>query len=141
MSVGDLVACGGLTASHSEVVSVPANLCVKLEPDTDLKQATYNTLGAIALQGVKQVDLRLGETCGIIGLGLLGQLTGFLLKASGFRVIDIDIDPEIGKINNVILYNIEQIEAKIRDNQKKRAREVVLAEKIILEETAKYYAK
>ena len=30
--VGDLVACGGFTASHSEVVSVPANLCVKLKP-------------------------------------------------------------------------------------------------------------
>ena len=27
---GDIVACGGLTASHAEVVSVPVNLCVKL---------------------------------------------------------------------------------------------------------------
>jgi predicted dehydrogenase/threonine dehydrogenase-like Zn-dependent dehydrogenase len=97
-SAGDLVACGGLTASHSEMVSVPANLCVKLEPDADLKQATYNTLGAIAMQGVRQAGLRLGETCSIIGLGLLGQLTGLLLKASGVRVIGIDIDPEMVNI-------------------------------------------
>ena len=96
--VGDLVACGGLTASHSEVVSVPVNLCVKLKPDADLKQASYNTLGAIAMQGVRQADHRLGETCAIIGLGLLGQLTALLLKAAGVRVIGIDIDPEMVNI-------------------------------------------
>ncbi len=97
-SVGDPVACGGLTASHAEVVSVPENLCVKLAPDADLKQAAYNTLGAIALQGVRQADLRLGETCAIIGLGLLGQLTGLLLKASGIRAVGIDVDPAMVKI-------------------------------------------
>jgi polar amino acid transport system substrate-binding protein len=96
--VGDLVACGGFTASHSEVVSVPVNLCVKLKPDADLKQASYNTLGAIAMQGVRQADNRLGETCTIIGLGLLGQLTALLLKAAGVRVIGIDIDPEMVSI-------------------------------------------
>jgi len=91
-NVGDLVACGGLSASHSEVVTVPANLCVQLKSDTDLKQAAYNTLGAIALQGVRQADLQLGETCAVIGLGLLGQLTALLLKASGVRTVGIDID-------------------------------------------------
>jgi polar amino acid transport system substrate-binding protein len=90
---GDLVACGGLTASHAEIVSVPVNLCVKLKPDADLKAAAYNTLGAIALQGVRQGEVRLGETCAIIGMGLLGQLTALLLRASGVRVIAIDIDP------------------------------------------------
>ena len=92
-ALGDQVACGGLTASHAEVVSVPANLCVKLKPDADLKQAAYNTLGAVALQGVRQADLKIGEFCAIIGLGLLGQLTALLLRASGIRVIGIDIDP------------------------------------------------
>jgi len=96
--VGDRVACGGLTSSHAEIVSVPENLCVKLVPDADLKQAAYNTLGAIALQGVRQADLRLGETCAIIGLGLLGQLTGLLLKASGIRTVGIDVDPGMVKI-------------------------------------------
>ena len=36
-SVGDLVACGGLTASHSEIVIVPANLYVKLRGDANLE--------------------------------------------------------------------------------------------------------
>jgi predicted dehydrogenase/threonine dehydrogenase-like Zn-dependent dehydrogenase len=90
--IGDLVACGGLTACHAEVVTVPENLCVKLPPDADLKRASYNTLGAIALQGVRQAGINLGETCAVIGLGLIGQITGILLKVAGVRTIGIDID-------------------------------------------------
>lgn len=117
--IGDLVACGGLSASHAEIVCVPKNLCVKLNPKTDLKQAAYNTLGAIAMQGVRQADLRLGESCAIIGLGLLGQITAMLLKASGIKVLGIDIDPEMLKIATEncldfgLLRNSDGIEGKI----------------------------
>ncbi len=96
--IGDYVACGGSGASHAEVVAVPENLCVKLPTNTDLKQAAYNTLGAIAMQGVRQADLRLGEVCAVIGLGLLGQLTCALLTASGVRVIGIDVAPAMVKM-------------------------------------------
>ena len=92
-SIGDYVACGGGSASHAEIVSVSENLCVRILPDTDLKQAAYNTLGAIAMQGVRQADLRLGESCAVIGLGLIGQLTCVLLKAAGVKVVAIDINP------------------------------------------------
>jgi predicted dehydrogenase/threonine dehydrogenase-like Zn-dependent dehydrogenase len=89
---GDLVACAGAGyANHAEVVAVPLNLCVKLDINTNMKNAAYNTLGAISLQGVRQADLRLGETCAVIGLGLLGQLAALQLKASGLKVIGIDI--------------------------------------------------
>ena len=91
--VGDRVACAGVGyANHAEIIAVPENLCVRLPDDADLKRAAYNTLGAIALQGVRQADLRLGETCAVIGLGLIGQLTCLLLRASGMRVYGIDID-------------------------------------------------
>ena len=93
LSPGDLVACAGLTACHAEYVVVPRNLCVKLHPEDDLRQAAYTTLGAIAMQGVRQADLRVGETCAVIGLGLLGQLTALILRASGVSVIGVDIDP------------------------------------------------
>src|SRR5690554_5765710 len=91
-TIGDLVACAGVGfANHAEIIAVPVNLCVKLPENTDLKAASYNTLGAIALQSIRQADLRLGETCTVIGLGLLGQLTGLMLKASGVNVIGIDV--------------------------------------------------
>lgn len=92
-AMGDKVACAGAGyASHAEVVAVPANLCVKLTSDANLKHAAYNTVAAIALQGIRQADLRLGETCAVIGLGLIGQLTCLMLKASGVRVAGVDID-------------------------------------------------
>ncbi len=90
--VGDFAACGGKTACHAEIVSVGANLCVKVDRQADLKQSAYNTLGAIAMQGVRQADLRLGESCAVIGLGLVGQLTCILLRAAGVRVVGVDID-------------------------------------------------
>jgi polar amino acid transport system substrate-binding protein len=93
--VGDKVACGGLTAAHAEIVCVPVRLCAKLDPNMDLSHAAYNTLGAIAMQGVRQADLRLGESCAVIGLGLLGQLTCLLLRASGVRAIGVDIDAKM----------------------------------------------
>ena len=93
--VGDLVACGGIDANHAEAVSVPVNLCVRLRPDANLRAACYNTLGAIALQGIRQADLRMGESCCVIGLGLLGQLTAKLLDAGGIRAFGVDIDQNV----------------------------------------------
>lgn len=90
--VGDKVACAGAGyANHAEVVCVPVNLCVKLEDDANLAEACYNTVGAIAMQGVRQCDVRLGETVAVIGLGLIGQLACMELQASGVKVVGIDV--------------------------------------------------
>jgi len=92
IKVGDFVACGGITANHSEVVVVPKNLCKKINQPTIVKGAAFATVGAIAMQGVRQAELSLGERCVVIGLGLVGQLTVQLLQASGVKVIGLDID-------------------------------------------------
>ncbi len=89
---GDWVACGGAGAVHAEIVSVAQNLCVKIPPTVDLKLAAFTTIAAIAMQGIRQADLRLGESCVIIGLGLVGQLTVQLLNAAGVKTIAIDLD-------------------------------------------------
>ena len=61
-------------------------------PDAvSLDDAAFVTVGAIALQGVRIADVRLGEACVVIGLGLVGQLTVQLLKAAGCRVFGIDV--------------------------------------------------
>jgi predicted dehydrogenase/threonine dehydrogenase-like Zn-dependent dehydrogenase len=90
--VGDKVACGGQGAYHAEVVSVFQNLCVKVPENVDISHAAFTTIASIAIQGIRQADLRLGENCVVIGLGLIGQLTVQLLKASGIHAIGIDID-------------------------------------------------
>jgi predicted dehydrogenase/threonine dehydrogenase-like Zn-dependent dehydrogenase len=91
--VGDRIACAGAGyASHAEVIFVPKNLCAKLPDGASLESACYTTVGAIALQGIRQADTRLGEAVAVIGLGLVGQLTVQLLKAAGCLVIGVDID-------------------------------------------------
>lgn len=93
-SVGDRVACAGAGyANHAEVNWVPKNLVVHLPPEVSLEDAAFATIGAIALQGVRQAGASLGESVVVIGLGLLGQLTVQLLKAAGIRPIGIDLDP------------------------------------------------
>src|SRR5690625_3270011 len=72
---GDFVACGGNTAKHADVIAVPKNLAVKVPEGVPLKDAAFTTIAAIAIQEIRQADLRLGENCLIIGMGLIGQLT------------------------------------------------------------------
>ncbi len=99
IKVGDKVACAGAGyASHAEVIFVPKNLCAVAPKDVPLDWAAFTTLGAIAMQGVRQADLRVGEHVAVIGLGLLGQLTVQILKASGCRVIGIDLDSDKTKL-------------------------------------------
>ena len=90
---GDRVTCGG--CGHAEVISVPQNLCVKVPNDVDLKQAAFTTLGSIALQGVRQADVELGENIIVIGLGIVGQITMQLVEAAGANPIGIDIDSAV----------------------------------------------
>jgi len=94
-AVGDRVACAGQNyASHAEVVFVPQNLCVKIPDSVVFDDAAYVTVGAIALQGVRQADPKLGDVVAVIGLGLVGQLAVQLLRANGCRVLAADPDPE-----------------------------------------------
>lgn len=90
--VGDLVACGGASACHAEVISVPVNLCVKIKKHVPLEEAAFVTIGSIAMQGVRQAGLQLGESCAVIGLGLIGRITMQLLRASGVNGIGIDVN-------------------------------------------------
>lgn len=93
-AVGDLVACAGAgVANHAEVIAVPVNLAVKVPHGLSLDAASTVTLGAIALQGVRRAAPTLGETVGVIGLGIIGQLTAQLLRADGCRVVATDVDP------------------------------------------------
>ncbi|NNF16366.1 MAG: zinc-binding alcohol dehydrogenase, partial [Gammaproteobacteria bacterium] len=91
--VGQHVACAGLfVATHSEVVSVPRNLAAPIPDGVSFEDASFVTLGAIALQGVRLADLALGEHVVIYGLGLVGMVAAQLALAAGCNVIGVDID-------------------------------------------------
>jgi predicted dehydrogenase/threonine dehydrogenase-like Zn-dependent dehydrogenase len=93
--IGDRVACaGGGYASHAEHVYIPRNLAVKMPDSVSYEAASFATIGAIALQGIRQGDIQLGHNVAVIGLGLLGQLTVQMLKAAGCRVFGVDLNAQ-----------------------------------------------
>ena len=92
-SVGQLVACAGNEfALHAEINWVPTNLCVAVPDGVSPRLAAFGTVGSIALQGVRQGNVQIGDTACVIGLGLVGQLVVQLLVASGVQVVGLDLD-------------------------------------------------
>ncbi len=92
MAPGDRVACGGGEhAVHADVVQVPGNLCVPIPAGVSFEGGAFATVGSVAMHGVRQADVRLGERVAVIGLGLVGQLTGQILSAAGCHVVGIDL--------------------------------------------------
>lgn len=88
---GDRVACAGAGyATHAELNSIPQNLTVPIPDGVADEDAAFVTVGAIALQGVRQAQPSLGERVVVVGLGLLGLITVQLLKANGCRVLGFD---------------------------------------------------
>jgi len=93
--VGQRVACaGGGYAVHAEYAVVPRNLLTPLPDTVDFESAAFTTLGAIALHGFRLAEPQIGETVAVIGMGLLGLLTGQIAAAAGCRVLGLDIDPK-----------------------------------------------
>ncbi|TVZ58264.1 polar amino acid transport system substrate-binding protein [Flavobacteriaceae bacterium MAR_2010_105] len=120
--VGDRVACAGQDyASHSEIVAIPQNLAAKIPDNVSFEDASYTTLGAIALQGVRQSEPTLGDNVCVIGLGLLGQITSQLLKANGCNVFGIDLSSRLVDLaketvaDNAMLRNDSNLLATIED--------------------------
>ena len=80
---GDRVACAGAGfANHAGVNVVPRNLVALVPDGVSFEEAAFGTLGAIALQGVRRAEPGLGDRVAVLGLGLLGQITAQMLKAS-----------------------------------------------------------
>jgi predicted dehydrogenase/threonine dehydrogenase-like Zn-dependent dehydrogenase len=91
LRVGQRVSCGGARyANHAQYVAVPRNLCVPVPDGVSLADAASATVGAIALQGVRQAHLELGHVVAVVGLGLIGLLEVQLARAAGARVIAVD---------------------------------------------------
>jgi predicted dehydrogenase/threonine dehydrogenase-like Zn-dependent dehydrogenase len=94
--VGDRVACAGAGyAVHAELACVPRLLMAKIPSGSTVSfdEAAFTTVGAVALHGIRTAEAKLGDVVGVVGLGLLGQLTVQILKAAGCRVLGMDLVP------------------------------------------------
>lgn len=117
---GDYVACAGNGfANHADIVCIPENFAVKLKNKSLLQDASFVTIGGLALDNIKKAQLQIGQTVCVIGLDILGQLTAQIAKLSGCKVIGIDTNEfhlkkaaELG-ITTVLNPQSENIEQEI----------------------------
>ena len=108
--VGDYVACGGQGAYHADVVAVYENLAVKVPINIDLKYACFSTLASIAIQGLRQSNIKFGEYCVIIGMGLIGQITYKLVESAGGFPYGLDIsEKQINFVKKLGFSNVYDI--------------------------------
>ena len=77
---------------HAEVVSADPAFAARIPDGVSDERAAFTPLAAVALQGLRLVDARPGETVVVMGLGLIGQLAVRLLRARGVTVVGIDPD-------------------------------------------------
>jgi predicted dehydrogenase/threonine dehydrogenase-like Zn-dependent dehydrogenase len=92
--VGDRVAIGGAEcAFHAEYAAVPDMLAARVPDGVENWQAAYATIASISLQAVRQLEPTLGERVLVVGQGLVGLLVTAFLRASGARVMALDVAP------------------------------------------------
>jgi 2-desacetyl-2-hydroxyethyl bacteriochlorophyllide A dehydrogenase len=82
----------GTWGHRSEHVAPAAFARDRLLPsDANPLIGTFSHIGAIALNGVLDTRVHLGETVAVFGLGVVGQLVCQLLTHSGARLIALDL--------------------------------------------------
>jgi predicted dehydrogenase len=94
LPVGTPVAYGGEGTGHGELIVTGRQLVARLPEGLAFADASFATLGAIAMNATRIAGLGLGDVVAVIGLGLVGQLTAQLARAQGARVIAIDLVPD-----------------------------------------------
>ena len=77
---------------HAEVVSAAPAFAARIPDAVSDEQATFTPLASVALQGLRLIDAKPGDTVVVMGLGLIGQLAVRLLRARGVTVVGVDPD-------------------------------------------------
>jgi predicted dehydrogenase/threonine dehydrogenase-like Zn-dependent dehydrogenase len=91
LQIGDRVSYGGEGTGHGETILTGQNLVARIPENVSFEQASFATLGSIALNTVRTASLSLGDVVIVIGLGLVGQLVSQLARLQGAVVIGTDL--------------------------------------------------
>jgi threonine dehydrogenase-like Zn-dependent dehydrogenase len=93
----------------------------------------FSQIGSIAMNGVHDARVRIGEMVAVFGMGTLGQIVGQLARRSGARVVGIDrfkkrlkIAEESGAADVVLNANDGEVAERIRSITENRGADVAI---------------
>ncbi|UKS28298.1 zinc-binding alcohol dehydrogenase [Paenibacillus sp. HWE-109] len=93
IKIGQRIACYGVP-THAEFF-VAHKPHVSIVPEhVDPQEAAFAGIATIAIQALRQADLRFGESVVVLGLGLLGQMVVQIAQAAAYHVIGADLMEE-----------------------------------------------
>lgn len=89
---GDIVLFSGPHASLQifDYIKSDGGILYKLHKDTAPEEGAFLMMCWIAMNGILPLDVKLGDTCVVTGLGNLGLIVSLLYKHMGANVIAID---------------------------------------------------
>lgn len=85
-------------APHQQSFKVRADQAIPIPDSVSSGEATWGCLACTAQLAVRRAQLQMGETVGVVGLGMLGQLVTQYLLICGARKI-LAIDPVQGRLD------------------------------------------
>ncbi len=127
--VGDLV---GTLQGHQDLYVADENETYLLDRSMDARHGVFLALGGVALNGILDGNVNLGETVVVFGLGVVGQLLVQMLRASGAATI-VAVDPieerrklaqRAGADLGVDPSTTEDVAAQIRDVTRNRGADI-----------------
>ena len=98
LEIGQRVSYGGEGTGHGETILAARNLVARMPESVSFQQASFTTLGSIALNAVRVAEIQVGETIVVIGLGLVGQLVCQLVRCQGGIVAAVDLQGDRVKL-------------------------------------------
>ena len=91
LQIGDRVAYGGEGTGHAETILAGRNLVARVPDQVSFEQASFTTLGSIALNAIRTAASGVGDKVAILGLGVIGQIVAQLVRLQGGIAIAIDL--------------------------------------------------
>jgi len=127
VAVGDLVY--GSWGHRTEAV-LPAHVAQsnRFGPSEDPRHGIFARSGAIALNGILDAGINVGEAVAVFGAGVIGLLCMALAHLSGAKVIAVDINPE--RLRHAEPFSDEQISSdaalRIKEGTRGRGADTVI---------------
>jgi 2-desacetyl-2-hydroxyethyl bacteriochlorophyllide A dehydrogenase len=90
LSIGQLVYGTWGHRTHAMLAAADAKQRL-VSPQVEPILGIFSRIGAIALNGVLDAQINLGETVAVFGLGVVGQIVAQLARLSGAHVVAVDL--------------------------------------------------